>query len=164
VQSRAAQNLSGDIKVTQDMDYEALTRANVKALDHYSYVFQSNLPKALLDLVYLRVSQINGCVYTDVRARDILNARLMDDKFALLPIWRECGVLFDEFERAALVWAEAVTRIAETSVPKAEYEEAAAVFDRKELANLTIAIGLINGYNRMAIGARVEPDATKQPR
>jgi alkylhydroperoxidase family enzyme len=150
--------------VTQDIDYEAVTRADMKALDDYSYVFQGDLPKALLDLVYLRVSQINGCVYTDVRARGILKAGMMDEKFALLPIWRECGALFDEFERAALAWAEAVTRITETKLPKAEYEEAAAVFDRKELADLTIAISLINGYNRMATGARGRPDATKQSR
>jgi AhpD family alkylhydroperoxidase len=62
-------------QMTQRMDYEAVTPAGVKALDNvYSYVFQSGLPKALLDLVYLRVSQINGCAYMDMHSRDLLKA------------------------------------------------------------------------------------------
>ncbi len=145
------------------MDYEAVTPAGAKALGGvYSYVFQSGLPKALLDLVYLRVSQINGCTYMDMHSRDLLKAGVMVEKFALLPTWREGGALYDESERAALAWAETVTRVAETGVPDAEYEDAAAVFDQKELADLTIAIGLINAYNRMSISFRAPPAATKR--
>jgi AhpD family alkylhydroperoxidase len=141
--------------MTQRMDYEAVTPAGVRALDDVcGYVFQSGLPKTLIDLVYLRVSQINGCAYTDMYSRDLLKAGVMVEKLALLPAWREGGELFDESERAALAWAETVTRVAETGVPDAEYEDAAAVFDQKELADLTIAIGLINAYNRMAISFR----------
>jgi AhpD family alkylhydroperoxidase len=149
--------------MTQRMDYESVTPAGVKALGGvYSYVFQSGLPKALLDLVYLRVSQINGCAYMDMHSRDLLKAGVMVEKFALLPAWREGGALFDESERAALAWAETMTRVAETGVPDAEYEDAAAVFDQKELADLTIAIGLINTYNRMAISFRAPPAAAKR--
>ncbi len=141
--------------MTQRMDYAAVTPAGVKALDDVcGYVFQSGLPKALLDLVYLRVSQINGCAYVDMYSRDLLKEGVMVEKLALLPAWREGGELFDESERAALAWAETVTRVAETGVPDADYEDAAAVFDQKALADLTIAIGLINAYNRMAISFR----------
>jgi hypothetical protein len=72
----------------------------------------------------------------------------------LVPAWREGGALFDDTERAALAWAETVTGIAETGVPDAEYEAAADVLGRKQLADLTIAIGLMNAYNRMAISFR----------
>jgi alkylhydroperoxidase family enzyme len=80
----------------------------------------------------------------------------------LVPAWREAGALFSAAERAALAWAETVTRVADTGVPDAEYAAAAAVFDRKKLADLTIAIGLMNAYNRMAIGFRAVPAAAGQ--
>jgi AhpD family alkylhydroperoxidase len=145
------------------IDYEAVAPAGAQALGGvYSYVVQSGLPKELLDLVYLRVSQINGCAYVDMYSRDLLKAGVMIEKVALLPAWREGGPLFDEAERAALAWAEKVTRIAEMGAPDAEYEDAAAVFDQKELADLTIAIGLINAYNRMAISFGTPRAAAKR--
>jgi AhpD family alkylhydroperoxidase len=146
------------------MDYSAATPAGVKALGGvYGHVTQSDLPKALVDLVYLRVSQINGCAYCiDMHSRDLLKEGMPVEKLVLVPVWRAGGALFDDTERAALAWAETVTRVAETGVPDAEYEAAAAVFDRKQLADLTIAIGLMNTYNQMAISFRVPPAATKQ--
>ena len=81
------------------------------------------------------------------------------EKLVLVPAWREGGALFNERERAALAWAETVTRVAETGVPDAEFEAAAAVFDGTQLADLTIAIGLMNTYNRMAISFRATPAA-----
>jgi AhpD family alkylhydroperoxidase len=149
----------------QRMDYEAVIPAGVKALDDvYNYVLRSGLPKTLLDLVYLRVSQINGCAYVDLHSRDLLKAGVMVEKLALLPNWRESPASFDESERAGLAWAEAVTRVAETGVPDADYDDAAAVFDQKELAHLTIAIGLINVYNRMAISFRATGCGQVAPR
>jgi AhpD family alkylhydroperoxidase len=150
--------------MTQRMDYNAATPAGVKALGIvYSHVKQSGLPKALIDLVYLRVSQINGCAYCiDMHSRDLLKEGMATEKLVLVPAWREGGALFDVTERAALAWAETVTRVAETGVPDAEYEAAAEVFDRKQLADLTIAIGLMNAYNRMAISFRAPPAATQQ--
>jgi alkylhydroperoxidase family enzyme len=87
---------------------------------------------------------------------------MMVDKLVLVPAWREGGALFDNTERAALAWAETLTRVAETGVPDAEYEAAATGFDPKQFADLTIAIGLINTHNRMAIGFRTPQAATKQ--
>ena len=73
--------------------------------------------------------------------------------------WAEAGNLFDERERAALAWAETVTRVAETNVPEAAYQAARAVFSERELVDLTIAIGLMNTYNRLAISFRNTPQA-----
>jgi AhpD family alkylhydroperoxidase len=150
--------------MTQRMDYNAVTPAGVKALGSvYGYISQSGLPKALVDLVYLRVSQINGCAYCiDMHSRELLNEGFKVEKLLLVPAWRESSTLFDNTERVALAWAESVTRVADTAVPDSEYEAAAAVFERKQLADLTIAIGLMNAYNRMAISFRVPPAAVKQ--
>lgn len=152
--------------MTERMDYNAATPAGMKALGGvYGHITQSGLPKALVDLVYLRVSQINGCAFCiDMHSRDLLKEGMTIEKLVLVPAWREGGALFDGTERAALAWAETVTRIAETGVPDAEYEAAAAMFDQKQLADLTIAIGLMNAYNRMAISFRSPPAAVKQQR
>jgi AhpD family alkylhydroperoxidase len=147
--------------MTQRLDYEAATPAGVKALGAvYAHVARSGLPKLLVNLVYLRVSQINGCAYCiDMHSRDLLEEGMAVEKLVLVPAWRESGALFDDTERAALAWAETVTRVAETGVPDAEFAAAAEVFDEKQLADLTIAIGLMNTYNRMAIGFRRPPAA-----
>ena len=147
--------------MTQRMDYNAATPAGVKALGAvYGHIRQSGLPKALIDLVYLRVSQINGCAYCiDMHSRDLLKDGATVEKLVLVPAWREAGALFDETERAALAWAETVTRVAETGVPEEAFQAARAVFEERELADLTIAISLMNAYNRMAISFRNTPQA-----
>ncbi len=81
------------------------------------------------------------------------------EKIALVQAWAEAGNLFDERERAALAWAETVTRVAETNVPDEAYKAAHAVFEERELVDLTIAIGLMNTYNRLAISFRKTPQA-----
>lgn len=150
--------------MTQRMDYNAATPAGMKALGGvYGYVSQSGLPKALIDLVYLRVSQINGCAFCiDLHSRDVLKQGVEVDKLVLVPAWREAGSLFDATERAALAWAETVTLVSQTGVPDDDYQAAAAVFDPTQLADLTIAIGLMNAYNRMAISFRATPAAAAQ--
>jgi alkylhydroperoxidase family enzyme len=76
---------------------------------------------------------------------------------ALVPVWFEADDLFSERERAALAWAETVTHVADTHIPDDAYQAAKLVFDDKELADLTIAIGLMNAYNRLATGFRTTP-------
>lgn len=126
----------------------------------YGYVMQSDLSPVLVDLVYLRVSQINNCAYClDMHTRDLLKKGVKVEKLALVQAWAEAGDLFDERERAALAWAESVTRVAQTGVPDADYQAARAVFDERELVDLTIAIGVMNLYNRMAISFRNTPQA-----
>lgn len=145
--------------MSQRLDYSAIAADGMKALGKvHGYIGQSGLPKSLVDLVYLRVSQINGCAYCiDLHSRDLLAEGVTIEKLVLVPAWREAGGLFCEQERAALAWAETVTRVAETGVPHAEFEQTSAHFSEKELADLTIAIGLMNAYNRMAISFRKPP-------
>jgi AhpD family alkylhydroperoxidase len=146
--------------MTQRLDYNATSPAGMKALERvYGHILQCGLPKALVDLVFLRVSQINGCAYCiDMHSRDLLKEGMTVDKLVLVPVWHEAGALFDETERAALAWAETVTRVAETHVPDAAFAAASAKFDGKQLADLTIAIGLMNAYNRLGISFRSEPE------
>ena len=150
--------------MTQRMDYAAAAPAGVKALGQlYGHVLQSGLDPRLVDLVYLRVSLINGCAYCiDMHMRDLLKRGIGIETLALVPVWREAGALFTPVERAAFAWAETVTRVADTAIPDADYAAAAAAFDPTSLAELTIAIGLINTYNRLAIAFRATPAAVKR--
>jgi AhpD family alkylhydroperoxidase len=147
--------------MTQRLDYATVAPAGMKALGGvYAYLRQSGLPQTLINLVFLRVSQINGCAYCiDMHSRDLLKEGVAIEKLVLVPVWREAGALFSEQEQAALRWAETVTRVAETAVPDAEFEAASAILGQKELADLTIAIGLMNVYNRLSIGFRTPPAA-----
>ncbi|HEV2675489.1 MAG TPA: carboxymuconolactone decarboxylase family protein [Aliidongia sp.] len=147
--------------MTRRLDYNQIAPNGAKALGSvYGYVVQSGLPGELVDLVYLRVSQINNCAYClDMHTRDLLKRGVKVEKLALVQAWEEGGSLFSATERAALAWAESVTRVAETRVPDSAYEAARAVFDEKQLVDLTIAIGLMNTYNRMAISFRNTPQA-----
>jgi AhpD family alkylhydroperoxidase len=147
--------------MSKRLDYTQIAPAGIKALGGvYGYVAQSSLPPARVDLVYLRISQINNCAYClDMHTRDLLKKGQKIEKLALVQAWAEAGHLFDERERAALAWAETVTRVAETGVPDQAYQAARMVFEERELVDLTIAIGLMNAYNRMAISFRNTPQA-----
>ena len=92
-----------------------------------------------------------------MHSRDLLKLGLAVDKLVLVPVWRDAGAVFSPRERIALAWAETVTRVAETGVPDADYEAAAAEFSDKELADLTYAIGLMNAFNRFGITFRSTP-------
>ena len=147
--------------MSKRLDYNHIAPAGAKALGGvYGYVMQSKLSATLINLVYLRVSQINNCAYClDMHTRDLLNGGEKIERLALLQAWAEAGDLFDERERAALAWAETVTRVAETGVPDQAYKVARGVFEERELVDLTIAISLMNVYNRMAISFRNTPQA-----
>jgi len=147
--------------VSVRIDYTKVAPAGVKALGGvYGYIQQSGLSDVLVELMYLRISQINGCAYClGQHTRALLEKGVKVEKLALVQVWREAEVLFDERERAALAWAETVTRVAETAIPEVDFQSARTVFSEKELVDLTIAIGLMNTYNRMAIGFRNQPKA-----
>ncbi|MBN9115522.1 MAG: carboxymuconolactone decarboxylase family protein [Pandoraea sp.] len=140
--------------MSKRLDYVQIAPAGVKALGGvYGYVMQSDLSPVLVDLVYLRVSQINNCAYClDMHTRDLLKKGVKG----------EGGDLFDLRESAAIAWAESVTLVAQTGVPDAAYEVARAAFDERELVDLTIAISLMNTYNRMAISFRNTPQAVME--
>ncbi|WP_427307418.1 carboxymuconolactone decarboxylase family protein [Cupriavidus sp. H39] len=143
------------------LDYTKAAPGGMKAFGSvYGYVMQSGLEDVLVELVYLRVSQINGCAYClDMHTRDLIKHGVTPAKLALVQAWHEAGTLFTEREKAALAWAESVTRVADTHVPDDDFQRAAAVFGEKELADLTMAIGLMNAFNRLAISFRRAPDA-----
>ncbi|MCJ0766156.1 carboxymuconolactone decarboxylase family protein [Variovorax terrae] len=142
------------------LDYTKAAPGGVKAFGGvYGYILQSGLEDVLVELVYLRVSQINGCAYClDMHTRDLTKKGVSVQKLALVQAWSEAGSIFSAREQAALAWAETVTLVAQTHVPDAAFEAAAAVFSEKELADLTMAISLMNAYNRLAISFRREPD------
>ncbi|HEV7320524.1 MAG TPA: carboxymuconolactone decarboxylase family protein [Ensifer sp.] len=147
--------------MSKRLDYNQIAPAGVKALGGvYGYILQSDLPASLVELVYLRISQINNCAYClDMHTRELLKKGQPIEKIALVQAWREAGKLFDPRERAALAWAETVTRVAETGVPDEAYEATRAEFSEREITDLTIAISLMNAYNRMAISFRNTPQA-----
>lgn len=147
--------------MSKRIDYNRIAPAGVKALGGvYGYLTQSGLPARLVELVYLRTSQINNCAYClDMHTRELIRKGEKIEKLALLQAWREAGDLFDQRERAALAWTETVTRVEQTGVPDEAYQAARAVFEERELVDLTIAISLMNAYNRMAISFRATPAA-----
>ena len=145
--------------MTQRLDYEKLSTAGLRALGGvYMYIVNSGLPKALIDLVCLRASQINGCAYCiDMHARDLIKGGVAVEKVMLVQAWREAGELFTAKEKAALQWAEAVTLVSETHAPDEAFAAVSAEFQSKEISDLTLAIGVINTYNRLSIGFRRLP-------
>ena len=147
--------------MTKRLDYNQLAPNGMKAFGGvYGYVMQSGLPAELVTLVYLRISQINNCAYClDMHTRDLIKMGVKTDKLALVQAFAEAAPLFSERERAALAWAETVTRVAQTGVPDEAYQAVRAVFEERELVDLTIAISLMNAYNRMAISFRNTPQA-----
>lgn len=140
----------------QRIGYSALMGEGLQALQAVEkYVFASGLEHSLLHLVKTRVSQINGCANClHMHTKDARAAGETEVRLYLLDAWRE-SALYTPRERAALTWAEALTKITEGHAPDAVYEEARAQFSEKELADLSIAIAMINGWNRLAIGFRI---------
>jgi AhpD family alkylhydroperoxidase len=141
------------------LPYDTLAADGMKALAAvYSYVLKCGLEKPLVDLVYLRSSQMNGCAFCiDEHTHDAIAEGASVEKLMLVSAWREAGDYFTSRERAALAWAEVVTWIADSHAPKEAFLAAQGEFTDKELADLTLSVGLINAYNRMAISFRRDP-------
>lgn len=117
------------------------------------------IDRKLKNLIEVRVSQINGCAFClDMHSREARELGEMQERLDCLAAWREFPG-FDEKERAALAWAEAVTQIAETHAPDALYEELGKHFSEEEIVALTVAIAVINTWNRMQIAMRRPPGA-----
>jgi AhpD family alkylhydroperoxidase len=128
----------------------------VKAVD------ASGLERSLLDMVKVRASQINGCAYClDMHTKDARARGETEQRLYALNAWRETP-FFSDRERAALEWAEAITRVADTHVPDEVYDHVRRHFDEAQLVALTFAAVAINGFNRLAIAFRV-PAGTYQP-
>ena len=127
------------------------------------YVNSCGLEPDLLDLVRLRASQLNGCAFClDMHAKDARARGETEQRLYLLDAWREAP-FYSERERAALAWTEAVTLLTGRDVPDEVYDEARGHFSDEELANLTLAVVAINGWNRLNVAFRT-PAGTYQPR
>jgi AhpD family alkylhydroperoxidase len=141
------------------LDYKTAAPEGVRGLFAPHAYVTAQVPRPLLDLVWLRVSQINGCAYCiDLHSREAIEHGAAQRKVHNVAGWWE-SPLFDARERAALAYAEAVTRLTDQRVSDAAYDAAAAQFGPKEMADLTIAIALMNAMNRMAISFRQGPPA-----
>ncbi|MES2070903.1 MAG: carboxymuconolactone decarboxylase family protein [Pseudomonadota bacterium] len=115
------------------------------------------LEPVLLDLIKLRASQINGCAFcVDLHSTDLRKAGESERKVYAVAVWREAP-FFTERERAALGWTEAITLLAQTHAPDADYEALRAQFSEAEQVNVTVAITTINSWNRLAVGFRKSP-------
>lgn len=126
---------------------------------HHYITTATDLPHELIHLVFLRVSQINGCAHCiDLHTRDLLKTMSVE-KVVLIPVWAEVPELFNEQYRAALAWAEDVTRIGETHASDEAYAAANAAFSPKELVDLTIAIAAMNAFNRLGVPFRLPVQA-----
>jgi AhpD family alkylhydroperoxidase len=139
-----------DIQQLAPKAYAAMSRLSLEAR-------APGLEPALLELVKLRASQINGCAFClDMHAKDAIAGGEAETRLHLLPAWREASCYSDR-ERAALELTEAVTRLADDGVPDDVWGRAAELFTAEELAGVVWAATVINAWNRVAISTRMEP-------
>ncbi len=125
-------------------------------LDFQAVVDKSNLDEKLLELIKIRASQINRCAYClDMHTKDARAIGESEIRINLLPAWRETKI-YSERERAALAWCEALTRLPESGAPDTVYNEVEELFSPDEITELTLAIVVINSWNRLCVGFRSE--------
>jgi len=137
------------------IDYSKVTPGALNAmLGLEKYLAEGSLEPELLDLVRLRASQINGCAYCiDMHWKDLRKEGQGEQRLYGLDAWEESPYYTDR-ERAALAWTEAVTRLTDGHVPDRVFENVHRHFNDKELADLTLCIVAINGWNRLNIAFR----------
>jgi AhpD family alkylhydroperoxidase len=142
------------------IDYYNASPDAMKAMIAFEVaVGKLGLESSLVELIKLRASQINGCAYcVDLHTSDMRKAGETERRLSGVVVWRETP-FFTARERAALAWTEALTRIADTHAPDADYAELAEQFNPAEMVAVTLAINAINGWNRVAIGFRKMPTA-----
>jgi len=116
----------------------------------------------LRELINLRVSQINGCVYcVDMHSNEARAAGETQQRIDCLVAWDE-SEMFSDAERAALHWAESLTHVSQTHAPDDAYHALTAHFSEKQIVDLTLIIACINAWNRIAIGHRTQPARRQQ--
>ena len=141
--------------MNQRLNYSKAAPAVYKAmLALQDSVDKSGLEKDLMDFLCLRISQINGCAFCiDMHWRDLRAKGFSEQQLYLLSVIREAEV-YSGRQRAALEWAESVTRLANQEVSDEVYRVAREQFSEAELANLTLAVIAINGWNRLNVAFR----------
>ena len=132
-------------------------------LELQRYVDHCSLERPLLELAKLRASQINGCAYcVDMHSKDLRALGESEQRLYAVVVWHEAP-FFNDRERAALAWTEAVTLVSETGVPDDVYENARSQFSERELVDLTMAVIAINGWNRLAVSFRAIAGSYQAP-
>jgi AhpD family alkylhydroperoxidase len=150
-------------RMTQRLNFYTAAPKALEALVALNPILEaSSLEHSLMELVKIRASQINGCANClHMHTADARKAGEREERIYLLDAWRESS-MYTPRERAALAWTEALTKVAETHAPDADYEAVKAQFNEAEIAHLTVLIGAINLWNRIAIGLRaVHPNDVK---
>mgnify|MGYP003382028786 FL=1 len=148
----------------QRLDYFSRAPALMRAvLGLNQAVEQSGLEPSLLHLVKLRASQINGCSYcVDMHAHEALADGDSQQRVIMVAAWRE-SPLFTARERAAFVWTEALTKVAEGGVPDALYAEVRGEFSDEEMVKLSVAVAIINTWNRLSVAFRTIHPVRPEP-
>ncbi|UIK08667.1 carboxymuconolactone decarboxylase family protein [Neorhizobium galegae] len=124
----------------------------VTALENY--VQASGLERRFIHLIKLRASQINGCAYcVDMHVKESRHDGLSEQWINMMCVWWESPV-YDDKERALLGWVDAVTRIADTGIPDSAFDALKAHFSEEDMVKITVALGAINTWNRLAVGFR----------
>jgi len=127
-------------------------------------VEKTGLAPQLIDLINYRVSQLNGCAYClDMHAKDLRARGETEQRLYMISAWREVPHLYNDRERAALAWAEAVTKLKDQQVPDAVYDAATREFSDAELTQLTLAIAAINSWNRFNVAFHTPAGNYKSP-
>jgi AhpD family alkylhydroperoxidase len=144
--------------VAPRIDYPKVAPEFYKALNGaHAALLRAGLDKRLVDLVFQRISQINGCAYcVELHGRELRAAGETPERLDSIAAWHE-SPFFTEREKAALAWAESLTYIARTHAPDDVYEDVRRHFSEADTANLTYAVALMNAYNRIAVGLRRQP-------
>lgn len=148
--------------MTQRLNIFAQKNEGINSLTAVETWISKRFDPKLLELVKLRASQINGCAHClHMHRQDALKQGETEDRLLLLDAWRE-SELYTERERAALAWTESLTRIAENHAPDAVYEDVQNAFSEDELIALSIGVVMINAWNRLAIGFRLQHPADRK--
>lgn len=144
----------------QRLDYKrAAPEAYQAVAGAEAYVRGCGLERSLIELVKMRASQINRCAYClDRHSKDARSLNESEQRLYLLDAWQEASA-YTPRERAALGWTDALTLLATTGAPDADYEALKAHFSDKEIVDLTVLIGLINLWNRIGVGFRLQHPA-----
>jgi AhpD family alkylhydroperoxidase len=136
--------------------YKVLPQGFIAMMELQKIVDGSKLDHNLLELVKIRASQINGCAFClDMHTKDAIAIGETQQRLHVLAAWREAP-FYSAQERAALTWCESVTNISKSGIPDEAYREIEKVFSPEEIAELTMAVIVINSWNRLAVGFRVE--------
>ena len=144
--------------MTPRIDYRQFSQPALQAmLALEQYLAGCGFDHKFMHLLKLRASQINGCAYCiDMHSIDARAAGETEQRLYALDAWRETP-FFDDRERAALAWIEAVTLVSQSHVPDAVYDEARKHFSEKEIVDLTYLASTINAWNRIAVSMRAVP-------